>query len=67
MTEATNPSGHIIAINSQAQMQEFASILRKPTIWHDQVLNYLAGYIARHVVKVKNSVIKINILTCVKS
>ena len=55
------------AINSQAQMQEFASLLRKPTIWHDQVLNYLAGYIARHVVKVKNSVIKINILTCVKS
>lgn len=47
------------ALDSQAKMQEFATLLMRPTVWHDHVLNYIAGYIARHVLKVRMVIFKI--------
>ncbi len=42
----------VAAMESERKMQQFAELLTKPTVWHDQVLHYMAGYIARHIVKV---------------
>ena len=35
--------------HTNEKMQEFAQLLREPSIYHDNVLHYMAGYITRHV------------------
>lgn len=57
------------SLTSQAKMVEFAKLLARPTEWHDQVLNYMAGYIAKHVVqvgmiKLKNRKLTLRINLC---
>ena len=38
-------------LETSTHMQKFAQLLKEPSDFHDHVLHYMAGYVARHIIK----------------